>query len=259
MLKIKIEGDINIFYGHKLILCRSPYFKSLFTSGLQESRQDEVILKEISSEQLHEVLHWLYTGNIRKEAETLNNNLINLIVIADRFGLDGLVNSCERIIIDQMSVDVFPDVFEALDCINTPNLHYYLHAYYPITNIQELTKIKTLPPKITELINDYINKITIYLKEFSMLETEDENLNSHKGEFQVFIKTLTGKTITLSIDSTDKIYLLKKKIYLKESIDVNNQRLIYAGKQLEDDRRANEYNIGPNSTIHLVLRLRGGI
>lgn len=74
---------------------------------------------------------------------------------------------------------------------------------------------------------------------------------------QLFVKSLNGKTRTITVNPESTIRQVKEQIQDKEGINKEDQRLIFAGKSLQDDKTVNDYNLVSNSTIHLVLHVKG--
>ncbi len=77
-------------------------------------------------------------------------------------------------------------------------------------------------------------------------------------EFKLFAKTLTGKTITVDVESRDTIETVKQKIQEREGIPPDQQRLVFKAKTMEDDHTLDDYDVPAQSTMDLILRLRGG-
>ena len=155
-------------------------------------------------------------------------------------------------------------------------LNDVIYIKYPNSEIKEiktdlyntgLELVKQLDNNTPDGYPYYGIKYNLYFKDRNLV-SDDLLINKiKKGDlikvypritYQIFVKTLTGKTITVDVDPNDTIELLKILIRFMDGIPLFQQRLVFAGRQLEDHGTIRYYNIQKESTVHLILRLRGG-
>ena len=112
--------------------------------------------------------------------------------------------------------------------------------------------------EVLQFENEYLCILDSFLVQNGFEGRKNFNINLIKHSFYIFVKTLSGKTITIVCDQSDKIEKILFKLEKIEGILENEQKLIFAGKQLEKYRTLADYNIQKETTLHMVLRLRGG-
>ena len=117
---------------------------------------------------------------------------------------------------------------------------------------------------ITTLCYVHCNRWMVFSsgKPYNNIGKESSNsftkLSKIRGGMQVFVKTLSGKSISVEVQPDESVESLKAKIQAKEGIPPDQQRIIFGGKQLDSLKSISDYDIDEDSTLHLVLRLRGG-
>jgi ubiquitin-like protein Nedd8 len=111
------------------------------------------------------------------------------------------------------------------------------------------------------LVFSFFSRISVVVwrnKSSQIQKTHAHVVEEVLAKMMIKVKTLTGKEVELDVEVSDTIVRIKERMEEKEGIPPIQQRLIFGGKQMHDEKTAKDYNIEGGSVIHMVLALRGG-
>lgn len=150
------------------------------------------------------------------------------------------------------------------ECIHLGEKHVIIEcsASYTIKNLKKAFEIKIGSPMIADQSILAFNRQKIEDEEKRLLDLkiqEGSIVNLFLKFYQIFVRTVTDKTISLDVEPTDTINQLRKKIETKLGYSIQDQLIVYRGYSLGDENNLIYYNIYKSSTLHLTIRLRGGI
>ncbi len=180
-------------------------------------------------------------NQVNLKVNLLGNSLLEYDIIHKIWANDMMSSSCHDKLKIALKYQILSKNTSLLSVLTQENVSKELIKEKEVIKIKNPTSV------------DYIKK----QKEEEEDEEEGDDVDCGGGGMQIFTKTLTGKTITNDISSSGSVLSMKKAIQAKEGIPVDQIRLIFAGKELENIRSLKDYDIQKESTLHMVLRLRG--
>ena len=266
-------------------------------TNIEEKNQKFQIKFDFALNNCNEELFWKYvTIQVYNAAEyrtSLTRNTYHEDIILD---LNKKIGELKKIVSEQTKVPVHRIDFqiyqrELNDNIKINSYNLFEEKLLVKINKSSINKIKIKYPdnEIKEIKTDLYNTGMEFLEEiqgdkiiknndieyYILFNNEKINVDNtlinagvkdgdiielkYRGnKYEIFIKTLTGNTLTFNAEPSDKIIYIKSLIHYFEGIPCDQQVLIYGGKQLEETRTFNNYGIPSGACLHLVLRLKGG-
>ena len=225
-INIKQNDDVNKIKEKIFQNLKIPKYRQILKFGNKELNDDDKLLLDYNKE---------YDNKLLEE----ENNFIHVSFKKE-----------ENIITVNISIEDKIETFNLDDLETIRNLYSLLKKRIG-RNINILNEV-------LQFENEYLFILDSFLVQNGFEGRNNFNINLIKHSFHIFVKTLSGKTITFICDQSDKIEKILFKIEKMEGILADEQKLIFSGKQLEKNRTLAEYNIQKETTLHMVLRLRGG-
>ena len=257
-IRLKLECDLNnnsdgqeeLFWNRaKFKIYDASKYKTKLTRGIYQTNITLDLYKKI--EDLKKSVSEQTMIPIERIQFQLNNMILENNKILDNYNL--FDNKLSVSITKELNNEIrikYPNSVEKQ--INTDLYNTVFEFLKDIGGISDTSRINYNMKYKNEKLD--LDNLLIHsgIKNGDLIELEE------RQAYQVFVKTFTRKTLTIYVEPFDTIHFAECLINSTERIPCDEQRLIFAGKQLEDKRTIIDYDILVESTFHLVLRLRGG-